>query len=208
MAHMVLQHYWRSSCSWRLRWALALKDLPYQSEHVDLLQSKQRTASFRQHNPQGLVPVLLVDGVPHYESLAIMEWLDERYPQVPLLPASSVERLQARQLAYMVSCNIQPLQNLNAQRYYSNDPQARLRYARHYIERGFAAYEQRLQQLTAGTFCLGGQVTLADICLIPQVYNAMRFACDMQQFPTIARIYHNCMHTHACQVSAPEACKP
>ena len=205
---MLLQHYWRSSCSWRVRWALAIKGLRYQSEHVDLLQGEQRSANFRRHNPQGLVPVLVVDGVPHYESLAIIELLDERYPQVPLLPAAPVERLQARQLAYMVSCNIQPLQNLHAQRYYSNDPQARMRYARHYIERGFAAYEQRLQQLGAGTFCLGGQVTLADLCLIPQVYNALRFACDMHEFPLIARIYHNCMQTPACQASAPEACKP
>ena len=208
MAKMVLKHYWRSSCSWRVRWALALKGLPYQSEHVDLLKGEQRKASFLRQNPQALVPVLVVDGVPYYESLAIIEWLDEHHPPNPLLPSSPVERMQARQLAYMVSCGIQPLQNMNAQRYYSRDPQARLRYARHYIERGFRAFEQRLQQLGAGTFCLGGQVTLADLCLIPQVYNAKRFACDMHAFPLIDRIYRHCMQTAACQASAPEAHKP
>ena len=208
MAHMVLKHYWRSSCSWRVRWALALKDLSYRSEHIDLLQGEQCSESFRRQNPQALVPVLVVAGVPHYESLAIIEWLDECYPQHPLLPSTPAERIQARQLAYMVSCGIQPLQNLNAQRYYANDPQARLRYARHYVERGFKAYELRLQQLGAGTFCLGGQVTLADICLIPQVYNARRFACNMHAFPLIDRIYRYCMQTPACQASAPEACQP
>ena len=208
MPHLVLKHYWRSSCSWRVRWALALKGLPYQSEHIDLLQDEQRSANFRRHNPQALVPVLVVDGVPYYESLAIIEWLDECYPHNQLLPSSPAERLQARQLAYTVSCGIQPLQNLRAQHYYSSDPQARLRYARHYIERGFKAYEQHLQQLGAGTFCLGGQVTIADICLIPQVYNAQRFACNMHHFPLIASIYRHCLQTPACQASAPEACKP
>lgn len=208
MAKMVLKHYWRSSCSWRVRWALALKDLRYQSEHIDLLQGEQRSASFRRQNPQALVPVLVVDGVPRYESLAIIEWLDECYPHSPLLPLSPDERVLARQLAYMVSCGIQPLQNMGAQRYYSSDPQARLRYARHYIERGFTAYERRLQQLGAGTFCMGGQVTIADLCLIPQVYNAKRFACDMHKFPLIDRVYRHCMQTSACQASSPDACKP
>ncbi len=208
MANLVLKHYWRSSCSWRVRWALALKGLAYQSEHIDLLQGEQQRASFRRQNPQALVPVLVVDGVPYYESLAIIEWLDERYPHTPLLPSTPAERIQARQLAYMVSCGIQPLQNMNAQRYYSNDPQARSRYARHYIERGFEAYEQRLQQLGAGTFCLGGQITIADICLIPQVYNAQRFACNLRQFPLIASIYRRGRQTPACRASAPEACKP
>ncbi len=208
MPHLLLKHYWRSSCSWRVRWALALKGLPYQSEHIDLLQNEQRSASFRVHNPQALVPVLVVDGVPYSESLAIIAWLDECYPHNPLLPTSPVERLRTRQLAYLVSCGIQPLQNISAQQYYTRDPQARLRYARHYIERGLQACEQHLQQLTAGTFCCGGQVTLADICLIPQVYNAMRFACNMHAFPLITRIYHHCMQTPACQASAPEAHRP
>lgn len=208
MANMILKHYWRSSCSWRVRWALALKGLSYRSEHIDLLRGEQCRESFRRQNPQALVPVLVVDGKPYYESLAIIEWLDECYQHAPLLPSAPAERIRARQLAYTVSCGIQPLQNMRAQRYYSRDPQARLRYARHYIERGFRAYEQCLQQLGAGTFCLGGQVTLADICLIPQVYNARRFNCNMQQFPHIDRIYHRCMQTPACRASAPEACKP
>ena len=205
---LVLKHYWRSSCSWRVRWALAVKGLACQLEPVDLLRGEQQQQDYVRQNPQATVPVLLVDGVPYYESLAIVEWLDECYPSPPLLPSAPAERLLARQLAYMVSCGIQPLQNMHAQRYYSSDPQARLRYARYYIERGFKAYEQRLQQLRAGTYCLGGQLTIADLCLIPQVYNAKRFACNMSNFPLIDRIYHHCMQTQACQASAPDAFAP
>ena len=209
MAHeLTLKHYWRSSCSWRVRWALALKGLSYRSEHVDLLRGEQHSAEHRRLHPQGVVPILLVDGVPYCESLAIIEWLDECYPQPQLLPSAPWERARVRQLAYMVSCGIQPLQNLSAQHYYSREPQARQRYARYYIERGLNAVEQRLRELGVGTFCYGGQPTLADLCLIPQVYNAQRFACDMHSLPLISSIYRACLQTPACQQSSPAACRP
>lgn len=203
----VLKHYWRSSCSWRVRWALALKQLSYRSEPVNLLQDEHRQASYLRANPQGQVPVLLVDGIPYYESLAIIEWLDECYPHAPLLPSAPTERMLARQLAYMISSGTQPLQNLSAQRYYSSDPQLQRRYARHYIERGLNAYERRLRELGGGTFSLGGQLTIADLCLVPQVYNALRFRCDMRPLPLISKIYHTCMQTPACQESSPAAFK-
>ena len=205
---LVLKHYWRSSCSWRVRWALAIKDVSYRSVHVDLLQGEHMGEEHRKDNPMGFVPVLLVAGKPYFESLAIIEWLDEVYPQKPLLPADPATRMVARQLAYMVSAGIQPLQNMTVQRYYSRDPQARLRYARHYIERGFDAYERRLAELGPGTFSLGGEITLADLCLIPQVYNALRFGCNLDSWPLIARVHHACLQTEACQESSPQAHAP
>ena len=201
---LVLKHYWRSSCSWRVRWALAIKGISYQSMHIDLLRGEHKREDYLRGNPMGFVPVLVVDGKPYFESLAIIEWLDEVYSQRPLLPTDPVTRMVARQLAYMVSSGIQPLQNLTVQRYYSHDPQERLRYARHYIERGFNAYEQRLRELGPGTFSLGGEITLADICLIPQVYNALRFGCNLDSWPLIARVYQACLQTAACQKSSPQ----
>lgn len=204
---LVLKHYWRSSCSWRVRWALELKKLTYRKIHVDLLAGEHLKQDYRQLNPLMFVPTLLVDGQPYFESLAIIEWLDEVYRQPPLLPTEPQQRLITRQLAYLIACGIQPLQNMATQRHYSDDRQAQQSYARHFIERGFQAYEQRLTELGSTTFSIGEQVTVADLCLIPQVYNARRFNCDLSPFPNIERIYDNCLQTDSCHRSSPEEVK-
>ena len=201
---LVLKHYWRSSCSWRVRWALELKGLTYRKVHVDLLAGEHLKQDYRQQNPLTFVPTLIVDGRPYFESLAIIEWLEETYRQPPLLPIEPQRRLIVRQLAYLIACGIQPLQNMATQRHYSDDRQAQQDYARHFIERGFQAYEQRLTELGSTTFSIGEQVTVADLCLIPQVYNARRFNCDLSPFPNIKRIYDNCLQTETCRRSSPE----
>lgn len=201
---LVLKHYWRSSCSWRVRWALEIKGLAYRKVHVDLLAGEHLEQNYRQQNPLTFVPTLIVDGKPYFESLAIIEWLDEVYRQQPLLPADQQTRLIARQLAYLIACAVQPLQNMATQRHYSTDRQAQQRYARHYIERGFQAYEQRLTELGSTSFSVSEQLTVADLCLIPQVYNAKRFNCDLKPFPKIEQIYHHCRQTTPCHRSSPE----
>lgn len=204
---LVLKHYWRSSCSWRVRWALELKELTYCKLHIDLLAGEHLKQNYRQQNPLTFVPTLIVDGRPYFESLAIIEWLDETYRQPPLLPSTPQQRLIVRQLAYLIACGIQPLQNMATQRHYSDDRQAQHGYARHFIERGFQAYEQRLTELGSTTFSVGEQITIADLCLIPQVYNARRFNCDLSPFPNIERVYDNCLQTDPCRRSSPEEMK-
>lgn len=201
---LVLKHYWRSSCSWRVRWALELKGLTYRKISVDLLAGEHLEQDYRQQNPLTFVPTLIVDGTPYFESLAIIEWLDEVYRQPPLLPTQPQERLIVRQLAYLIACAIQPLQNMATQRHYSDDQREQHGYARHFVERGFNAYEQRLTELGSTTFSVGEQVTIADLCLIPQVYNAKRFNCDLNPFPNIERIYDTCLQTDPCHRSSPE----
>ena len=205
---LVLKHYWRSSCSWRVRWVLALKGLAYQSVPVDLLKGEHRQQAYTNANPSAFVPTLYVDGTPYSESLAIIEWLEESYPHNQLLPNDPTSRLIVRQLAYMIAVGVQPLQNMSAQQYYSIDPQERQAYAQHYITTGFRAYEQRLNALGAATYSFGANLTLADICLIPQVYNAIRFACDMRPYPHIMRIYQTCRQLQSCHISSPSAHKP
>ena len=203
-----LKHYWRSSCSWRVRWALSWKKLPFRCTHVDLLQSENHSKTYLQENPFGYVPVLLVDDVPHFESLAIIAWLEETYPQHPLLPIDPPSRLLVRQLTHIIAMGVQPLQNMYAQRYYSANAQERQRYACHYISRGFSAYEHCLVCMGAGTYSFGERPTVADLCLVPQVYNALRFSCDMSAFPNIMRIYQTCQMLKSCQISSPAAYKP
>lgn len=205
---LILKHYWRSSCSWRVRWALAVKELAYQSVHVDLLKGEHRQQSYTYDNPSAFVPTLYVDGTPYSESLAIIEWLEESYPHSQLLPSDPATRFTVRQLAYIIAIGVQPLQNMSAQRYYSADPDARQTYAQHHIAAGFRAYEQRLNVLGAATYSCGASITLADICLIPQVYNAIRFACDMHPYPNIMRIYQTCRQLQSCHISSPSCHKP
>ena len=209
MAHdLKLYHYWRSSCSWRLRWALAAKRITYTLQHIDLLKGEHREASYLHLNPLGYVPTLLVNGTAHSDSLAIIEWLEEVCPLPQLLPTSPKERLQVRELTYIISSATQPLQNMSVQRRYAREPAERQKYARYHIHRGFAAYEARLAALGGGTFSYGASITLADICLIPQVYNAMRFACEMSRFPRIQHVYERCLQEKNCAGSAPEIFRP
>lgn len=203
MATPVLYHYWRSSCSWRVRWALALKGVAYESVPVNILNGEQNAPEYLAKNPAGFLPALTVDGRTVGESLAIIEWLEERWPAPALLPKDPLDRLHVRQLALTIAAGTQPLQNPSAIKYYLEDEKARGAAARHFVSRGLKVYEQLLGRGKVGRFSFGDSVTLADLCLIPQVYNAKRFDVDLAGTPQVARIYEACLKTDACERASP-----
>lgn len=199
---LVLHHYWRSSASWRVRWALAIKELNYESRAVNLLKGEQRDPPYLLLNPSGQVPCLVVGNESFAESMSIVEYLDEKVPSPALLPADPIERMRVRQASLMVVAGIQPLQNLAPMQYLSPDVAVRNRWAAHWIRVGLTAYEHHIRK-SAGTYSFGGQISLADICLVPQAYNALRYEVGFQDFPTVGRIYENCMADSVCYAASP-----
>lgn len=208
---LVLYGYWRSSAVYRVRIGLNLKGLRYRQEPVHLLRDggQQHSAAYRALNPQELVPTL-ADGALHIgQSLAILEYLDERDPSsAPLLPKDAALRARARQLALMVACDIHPLNNLRVLNYLNRElavaEDARDRWVRHWITQGFTAIEALLSQNTGGAYCLGDTPGLADCLLIPQVYNARRFAVDLSAFPRIVAVDQACAQLPAFQQAHPQ----
>ncbi len=198
-----LFHYWRSSCSWRVRWALNIKGLSYESTAVDLLKKEHKSPEFLQMNPSGLVPALRVDNRYIGQSTAIVEWLEEVFPQPALLPKDSWQRALIREFNMMIGADIQPIANLRVQHYYSDAPEKRTAWAQHFISEGFRPVEKKLAE-HGGKFCFGDSVTMADLYLIPQVFNALRFQVDLTEFPHARRIYEHCLTTEACAKAAPE----
>jgi maleylacetoacetate isomerase len=206
-----LYSYWRSSAAYRVRIGLNLKGLPYEIVPVHLVRSggEQHTPGYREINPQELVPVLCHGQRRMSQSLAILEYLDEVWPEPALLPATARERQRVRALAQLVACDIHPLNNLRVLQYFErewNVPQPeRDDWVRHWIATGFTALEALLaENPSTGDFCEGEFPTLADCCLVPQVYNARRFGVDLTPYPTIVRIEAACLALPAFQAAAPE----
>ena len=194
-----LYSYFRSSAAYRLRIALHLKGLAFDTVPVHLLKGggEQLQSAYRAINPAALVPALQDDGATLTQSLAIMEYLEETHPQPPLLPADPLGRARVRALALTVACDIHPLNNLRVLTYLSGALQAsgdaRNDWARHWMALGFSALEAHLvRSPQTGVFCHGDTPTLADCCLVPQVFNAHRFELDMAPYPTLARIAQHC----------------
>ncbi|HYE37397.1 maleylacetoacetate isomerase [Methylocaldum sp.] len=209
MAALELYTYFRSSAAYRVRIALNLKRLAYQPRFVHLAKGEQRRPEYREINPQGLVPTLVDKGMVFTQSLAIIEYLNEKYPEPPLLPRRRDERAYVRALAQILACDIHPLNNLRVTRYLADvlgqDEPARTAWIRHWIEEGFEAFEEQLTRHdSGGRFCFGDAPTLADICLVPQVFNARRFGCDLSGFPKIRAIDENCLALAAFRDAAPE----
>lgn len=206
-----LYSYFRSSAAYRVRIALALKGLSYETIPVHLLRDggEQFLPAFRRQNPESLVPVLVDEGQAMSQSLAIIEYLDEAYGPPALLPAKPLARARVRALALHIACDIHPLNNLRVLRYLSNplavDKTQRDTWYRHWVSLGFAALEVRLQSPDTQRFCHGDTPTMADCCLIPQVYNARRLDMDLSPYPTIRRIDAACAELAAFQSAAPEA---
>lgn len=206
-----LYGYFRSSAAYRVRIALNLKGLDYDQVPVNLVKGEQRSGDHLTRNSQGLVPSLVLnDSCVINQSLAICEYLDEVYPEPALLPADALARAQVRALAQLVACEVHPLNNLRVLKYLVGelgvDEAAKLAWYRHWIAEGFTAMEATLSSApSSGDFCHGGTPTLADICLVPQVYNAERFECDLSAYPTLQRIAANCRTLPAFQKAAPEA---
>ena len=190
-----LYSYWRSSAAYRVRIGLNLKGLAYETLPVHLVRDggEQHSEAYRKLNPQELVPVFKHGDRVLRQSLAILEYLDETWPEPALLPATSRDRQRARAIAYAIACDIHPLNNLRVLQYFDrtwNVPQPeRDEWVRHWVVDGLSAVETVLNDHpSTGEFCEGDIAGLADCCLIPQVYNARRFGVDIGQFPTIARI--------------------
>lgn len=208
-----LYSYWRSSASYRVRIALNLKGLDYAITPVHLVRDggEQHRDDYRELNPQQLVPVLVDGGNVIRESLAIIEYLDEAYPETPrLLPRSALACARVRALAQMVACDIHPLGNLRVLQYLVRDlgasDEQKLAWSRHWIEVGFEAIEKLLaRRERPGAFCEGDTATIADCCLVPQVYNARRFGVAMERYPVITRIDAVCTGMEAFRLAAPEA---
>lgn len=206
---LILYSYFRSSAAYRVRIALNLKNIDYQIRPVHLLKNggEQFNADYLALNPQGRVPVLVEQDQVLTQSSAIIEYLEEIYPVPPLLPTDPIARAYVRSLAQMIACDIHPLNNLRVLNYLKNTfnhDQKQVWYI-HWILEGFAALEMRLQKSDyPGLFCFGDVPSMADAFLIPQVYNALRFDCEMESFPLISAIYHNCMQETAFQNAAPE----
>jgi maleylacetoacetate isomerase len=195
-----LYTYWRSSAAFRVRIALALKGLAYESVPKHLLRDggEQRKPDYLALNPQGLVPALADDGFVIPQSLAICEYLEEIHPEPRLLPGSARDRATVRGMALLIACDTHPLNNLPIMGYlrreFGADDAAVQRWVAHWIDRGFSALERWVES-TAGSIaagqqrhCHGGQVTLADVCLVPQMYNARRFQVDVAPYPRLVAI--------------------
>ncbi|MCL4110495.1 UNVERIFIED_CONTAM: hypothetical protein GTU68_022377, partial [Idotea baltica] len=208
-----LYTYWRSSASYRVRLGLSIKGLTYESIPVHLLRDggEHLTESYTQINPQQQVPALDIgNGTILTQSLAILEYLDETYPEPPLLPKPPLERARVRALTQVIACDIHPINNLNVLGYLINDmgvnQENRVVWYRNWIENGFPAFEKLLTESSeTGEFCHGDTPTLADILLVPQVYNARRFDVDLSDFLTIRRIEAACLALESFQAAVPEA---
>lgn len=208
---MELYGYFRSSASYRVRIALALKGLSVDHHSVHLARGEQREAAYGSRNPTGLVPTL-VDGEQVLgQSLAIVEYLDETHPQPPLLPADAPGRARVRALAMDVACEIHPLNNLRVLNFLTGELKLseddKLRWYRHWVETGLAALEAKLAaDPRTGLCCHGDQPGLADLTLVPQVFNAERFQCRLDHVPTVMRIATHCRALPAFQAAHPSAC--
>ena len=192
---MKLYNYFRSSASYRVRIALNLKNLPYDYVPVHLVRGggEHLLPEYRKLNPDAVVPTLVEGDEVITQSLAIIEWLEETHPEPPLLPKSPADRAHVRSLALQVACEIHPLNNLRVLKYLKHsvgvDDATKDAWYRHWIESGFATLEQRLAgDARTGKLCYGDTPTIADLCLVPQVYNANRFKIDTTRYPTIQRI--------------------
>lgn len=190
-AHLTLIDYWRSGTSHRTRIALELKGLKYARRHVDLRAGAQQSAENRAHNPQALVPTLIIDGQDLTQSPAILEWLEETYPEPPLLPAEPLARARVRAIAAAVACDIHPLGNMRVLKYLreelGQDDKAAAAFARRWIADGFAAIEQLIKAGPGGPWAWGPAPTLADCCLVPQLYAATdRYSVELS--PRLAEI--------------------
>jgi len=205
---MKLYTFFRSSASFRVRIALNLKGIAWESVAVNLPKAEHVEAKFKAINPQGLVPALDDSGKLLSQSLAIMEYLDETHPGIKLLPGDPVDRAYVRAFSQLIACEIHPLNNLRVLKYikrtYKVDDEAVNGWYRHWIAEGFASMEAfLLNERRHGRHVFGDQATMADCCLVPQVFNAQRYECDLKPYPTVMKIFEECMKLDAFIAAQP-----
>jgi len=190
---MKLYGFWRSTCTWRVRIGLAMKGIDYHYHPVNLLKGEQHQNELARKNPMHQVPALeLDDGTVLTQSMAILDWLDETHPEPPLLPRTPLLRARARQLAEIIASGIQPLQNTGTQNHVRDalkaDPKEWVRY---FVALGLAAFEKEIA-VVVGKFSVGDELSIADLCLVPEIYFARRFGLEMERYPTLMRIDAAC----------------
>ena len=208
---IILHDYYRSSSSYRVRIALHFKNLDFEIRHVDLVKGEQREDSYKTMNPSAGVPTLIDGDFKLTQSPAILEYLEEEYPQNPLMPTEKHARAYVRQMAMIVACDIHPMNNLKVWKGYVGkvlgaDATQQMQWYMHWIHEGFTAYESLLiSENAAGEFTFGNTPSLADLHLIPQLYNARRFKADLSAYPKICEIERNCLALPAFKKAAPES---
>lgn len=206
---MKLFGYWRSSAAYRVRIALNLKKIDCELISIHLVKDggQQHSQSYKELNPNELVPTLVDGELSLNQSMAILDYLEQKYPEVALLPKGLEDNVKAKALAYDIACDIHPLNNLRVLSYLSNELKQedtiKKQWYQHWVVVGFKALEASLTK-TKGLFCYGDEISWADICLIPQVYNAERFNVDMDQFPNIMEVTNRCRAMPEFWAAAPE----
>ena len=207
MGRVILYDYYRSSAAYRVRIALNLKGVDYERRPVNLVESEQRSDEYRSLNPLGLVPMLDIDGHRLTQSLAIINYLDLRFPNVPLIPAAAAERAHVVAMCLTVACDIHPLDNLRVLKYLKNEmghSQEEVdRWYAHWIREGLPALEA-MAAPKAGKFLFGNGPSAADVCLVPQLYNARRFNVPIDDFPTLLRAEENANKLEAFAAAHPD----
>ena len=204
---MILYDYFRSSAAYRVRIALNLKGLRAERRYVHLRKGEQRAPGYLELNPQGFVPTLVVGDRHLTQSLAIIEYLDEKHPLPPLLPPGHEDRAWVRSIALAIACDIHPIDNLRVLQYLARelgvDEARRNAWYAHWIDEGFRAIEPQLAARAAGPYCAGDAPTLADVCLVPQVANALRSDVPLDPYPRIRAIYEACLSVPAFDRAQP-----
>jgi len=204
---MKLYTYFRSSAAFRVRIALDLKGLKYEPVFIHLAKGEHRKAEYSGAYPQGLLPTLVDDGHALSQSLAIIEYLDETHPKPPLLPKDAAGRARVRSLSLLIACEIHPLNNLRTLQYLKrqlNQTEEQINtWYRHWIADGLIKLEADLARRASGAFCHGDTPTMADCCLVPQIFNAQRYNCDLAAYPTVMRVFNACMKLEAFERAQP-----
>jgi maleylacetoacetate isomerase/maleylpyruvate isomerase len=208
---MKLYNYFRSSASFRVRIALALKGIAYDYVPVHLAKGEHKKSAYADIAADGLVPLLeLDDGTRLSQSMAIIEYLDETHPGPALVPGDAIGRARVRALAQSIACEIHPINNLRVLKYLAGtlkvDEEAKNTWYRHWVRTGLEAFERQLNQLPAGRYCYGDTPTLADCCLVPQIFNGQRFNTPMDGLPRTMAAFEACMALPAFQQAQPSAC--
>lgn len=206
---MELYGYWRSSAAYRVRIALHLKNLAFESKSIHLVKDggQQHQLEYVKLNPNHLVPILIDGDLVLNQSIAIIDYLDAQYPQIPLYPNDVAKKAKVQALALDIACEIHPVNNLRVQQYLVKElavnDQQKLTWVHHWMAIGFSGVEKQLIK-TSGKYCYGDNITVADICLVPQVYNALRFKLPMNDYPFISAIVDRCNTVEAFIKALPE----
>ena len=212
MADVTIYDYWRSSASYRVRIALNLKGIEFKSVPVNLLDGSHQTKEHRQRNPQGFVPALAIDGMMMTQSLAIIEYLDSRMPQPPLLPADPADAARLRAIAYAIAMDTQPSCNPSVVAHhaaaFNGNAEDKAGWMRYFIDKGLSAVEALADHPATSTFLHGETPGLADIILVPQLYNARRWGVALDNMPRLVAVEEACLSMAAFVAAAPESVRP